>query len=77
MRTVIVCSVDPSRQNSFISLKNDWTGLFVLIERFRNIYDSDLNSKMKSKRSEDILNVFELTNIFGLVVHLHLSTNFW
>jgi hypothetical protein len=28
-------------------------------------------------RSEDILNAFDLTKIFGLVVHLHLSTNFW
>jgi hypothetical protein len=53
-------------------------GRFLIIERFRNIYgsDSDLNSKMKSKRSEVILNVFEFTKIFGLVVHLHLSTNF-
>jgi hypothetical protein len=35
----------------------DW--LNNIIERFRNIYgsDSDLNSKMKSKRSEDILNI--------------------
>jgi hypothetical protein len=50
----------------------------ILIERFRNIYgsDSDLNSKMKSKRPENILNVFEFTKIFGLVVHLHLSTDF-
>jgi hypothetical protein len=52
--------------------------IIYIIGRFRNMYgsDYDLNSKMKSKRSEDILNVFELTKIFGLVVHLHLSTKF-